>query len=56
MNRKDILTHFGKISHQLAEAKSEIEFAKFKENQRKIEKLESLKELEQDLKNIKKSS
>lgn len=54
MNRKDILTHFGKISHQLAEAKSEIEFAKFKENQREIEKLESLKELEHDLNSISK--
>lgn len=50
MNRKEILTHFGKISHQLAEAKSEIEFEKFKENQRQIEKFESLKELENDLK------
>ena len=53
MNKKNLLTHYGKISHNLAKAKSEKEFEKFKEEQRKIEKVESLIELEQDLKKIK---
>lgn len=54
MNKKELLTHYGKISHALAKAKSEKEFQKFKDKQRKIEKRESLKELETDLKNIQK--
>jgi hypothetical protein len=53
MNKKNLLTHYGKISHNLAKAKSEKELEKFKTAQRKIEKVESLKELEQDLKKIK---
>jgi hypothetical protein len=52
MNRKEILTHYGKISHSLALAKSEKEYDIFKTEQKKIEKQESLKELEEDLKNI----
>lgn len=53
MNRKDLLTHYGKISHSLAKAKSEKEFKKFKVVQLKIGKAASLKELENDLKKIK---
>ena len=53
MNKKNLLTHYGKISHALAKAKSEKEYDKFKKEQKKIEKKESLKELEQDLKKIK---
>jgi len=53
MNKKEILLHYGKISHLLAIAKSEKEYDKFKKEQKKIEKKESLKELEQDLKKIK---
>lgn len=52
MNRKEILTHAGKISHALAKERAEKEFQKFKIGQKQIEKLQSLKELEQDLKNI----
>jgi hypothetical protein len=52
MNRKNLLNHRGKISHALAKAKSEKEFEKFRAEQRKIEKEESLKELEKDLKKI----
>lgn len=53
MNKKDLLTHYGKISHALAKAKSEKEFDEFKNTQRKLEKVESLKELEADFKKIK---
>jgi len=54
LNQKNILTHAGKISHELAVAKAEIEFEKFKDKQKTIEKKESLQELEDDLKKIKK--
>ena len=52
MNKKEILSHYGKITHTLALSKSEKEYDKFKTKQKKIEKKESLKELEQDLKKI----
>lgn len=54
MNEKNILTHQGKISHELAVKKSEEEFKKYKEQQRQIEHLESIKELDSDLKRVKK--
>jgi hypothetical protein len=56
MNRKNLLNHRGKISHTLARTKSEKEFEKFQAEQRKIEKEESLKELEKDLKKISNST
>lgn len=52
MNGKEILTHYGKVTHDLAVAKSQIEFEKFQEKQNKKEKKESLKELEEDLKKL----
>jgi len=53
MNRKDLLTHSGKISHSLALAKSEKEFEKFDKKRKKTEKKESLRELEEDMKKLK---
>lgn len=53
MNKRELLTHAGKISHTLAKIKSEKEFEKFSIKHREIEKVESLKELEDDLKKIK---
>lgn len=53
MNRKDILDHSGKISHSLALARSEKEFEKFNNKRKEIEKQESLKELEGDIKKLK---
>lgn len=53
MNKKDLLTNYWKISHNLAVAKAEKEFDNFKEEQRKLEKIESINELEQDLKKLK---
>lgn len=52
MNRKEILTNYGEISHALAIAKSEKEYEVFKAEQKMIENQESLKELEEDIKNI----
>lgn len=54
LNGRELLTHSGKISHQMALDKSGEEFEKFKHQQRVIEKEASLKELEEDIKNFKK--
>lgn len=45
-----MLTHAGKISHQMALDKSAKEFTKYREILRKMEKEDSLKELENDIK------
>jgi hypothetical protein len=50
MNKKELLINYSKISHALAFAKSEKEFEKFKTKLKETEKIESLKELEEDLK------
>lgn len=52
MNKRELLTHAGKISHQAAVEKSEAEYNKFIENQRLAERDSSLKELEADIKKI----
>ena len=52
LNGRDLLTHAGKISHEKALEKSTIEFEKYKEVQKAIEKSESLKELENDIKKL----
>ena len=49
LNGKELLTHAGKISHQMALEKSSEEFEKYKEVQKQIEKENSIKELEEDL-------
>jgi len=53
MNGRELLTHAGKISHKLAKAKSELEYQKFKEEQKIVEKFQSIKELEEDIKRLK---
>ncbi|MBN2635596.1 MAG: virulence RhuM family protein [Prolixibacteraceae bacterium] len=54
LNGRELLTHAGKISHQQALNKSADEYQKFKDQQKQIEKENSLKELEQDIKKLKK--
>lgn len=54
MNDRNILTHAGKISHALAMQKAGEEYNKYKEARKRIEKTESLKELERDIKRLKK--
>ena len=53
MNGRELLTHAGKISHQLAKEKSELEYQKYKETKKELQKQESLKELEADIKRLK---
>lgn len=53
LNGRELLTHAGKISHEKALQKSEAEFEKFKIAQKAIEKEQSLKEIEEDIKKLK---
>ncbi len=53
MNGRELLKNAGEISHQMAKEKSELEYKKYKENQKQIEKKISLKELENDIKRLK---
>ncbi|MFO7656621.1 MAG: RhuM family protein [Bacteroidales bacterium] len=50
MNGRELLDHAGKISQQMALDKSGKEFEKFKTEQKNLQKEESLKEIEEDIK------
>lgn len=52
MNEKNILEHAGTISHELAVEKATKEYIAYKEQLRQIEHLESIKQLDRDLKSI----
>jgi hypothetical protein len=54
LNGRELLTHAGKISHDMALEKSSAEFEKYKLSQAAIEKEQSLKEIEEDIKRLKK--
>ena len=54
LNGRELLTHAGQVSHQMALDKSEIELEKFKEIETKKEIEKSLKELESDIKKLEK--
>ncbi|MEA2019667.1 MAG: RhuM family protein [Campylobacterota bacterium] len=53
MNGRELLSHAGKISHQMAKDKSELEYQKYKEKKVELQKRESLEELEDDIKRLK---
>jgi hypothetical protein len=55
LNGRELLTHAGKISHDIAMQKSAKEFDKYKIVQKEIEKELNLKEIEEDIKKIVKS-
>ena len=52
LNGRELLTHAGKISHKMALEKSNIAYKKYKEQQRAIEYELSLKEIEEDIKQL----
>jgi len=52
LNGRELLTHAGKISHQLAVEKSAKEYEKFKETQKQLQYEKSLRELENDIKQL----
>jgi len=54
LNGRELLTHAGKISHEMALEKSGEEFEKFRISQKALEKEQSLKEIEEDIKKLKK--
>ena len=54
LNGRELLTHAGKISHEMALKKSEVEFEKYQLTQKALERELSLKELEEDIKKLKK--
>jgi len=49
LNGRELLTHAGRISHEMAVEKSSIEYKKYQELKRTVEREESIKELESDL-------
>ncbi len=53
INGRELLAHAGKITHKLAVEKSELEYEKYKSEQKKLKKLESFTELENDIKKLK---
>jgi len=53
MNGRELLTHAGKISHEMALEKSNEEYQKYQEELKKLQKEESLKEIEEDIKRLK---
>lgn len=52
MNRQNILEHAGTISHDLALQKASEEYDKYKTTQKQMEHVESIKELDQDIKKL----
>ncbi len=53
LNGRELLTHAGKISHQLALEKSALEYDKYRETWKQMQHEESLRELEQDIQQLK---
>ena len=53
LNGRELLTHAGKISHEMALQKSGEEYEKYKLAQKILDKEQNLKELEDDLKKLK---
>ncbi|GHT12462.1 toxin Fic [Bacteroidia bacterium] len=53
LNGRELLTHAGSISHQMALEHSNEEYGKYKREQQKLERENSLKEIEEDIKRLK---
>jgi len=52
LNGRELLTHAGKVSHEMALQKSNIEFEKYIVDQKLLEKEQSLNEIEADIKKL----
>jgi hypothetical protein len=55
LNGRELLTHAGQISHEMALKKSGDEFGKYQLSQKALEKVQSLKELELDILKLKRT-
>ena len=53
LNGRELLTHAGKVSHDMALQKSKLEYEKYQSVQKQIEKEQSLVEIEQDIMKLK---
>lgn len=53
MNGRELLTHAGNISHKMALEKSNNEYQKYTEEVKNLQKEQSLKEIEEDIKKLK---
>ena len=53
MNGRELLDNAGKISHQMAKDKSELEYKRYKEKKIELQRYDSLKELEKDINRLK---
>ena len=53
LNGRDLLNHYGKITRKLADERAELVYQKYKEQKKQIEREESFKELEADIKRLK---
>jgi len=53
LNGRELLTHAGKVSHDMALQKSNMEYEKYQSVQKEIEQEQSLIEIEQDIKKLK---
>ena len=56
LNGKELLTHAGKISHDLAEEKAALEYKRFKQLSQEKESEKNLTELANDIKELKEKS
>lgn len=54
LNGRELLSHAGQISHEMALEKSALEYEKYREEQKKLEHEQSLRELEKDIIELKK--
>jgi hypothetical protein len=54
LNGRELLTHAGTISHQMALERSDQEYSKYRLKQKELEREENLKEIEEDIKRLKK--
>ena len=52
MNGRELLTNSGKISHELAKQKANTEYNTYKKIQKQLQKLESIRELSEDLERL----
>ena len=54
LNGRELLTHAGNISHEMAQEKAALEYDKYRKEQNKLEHEQSMKELEDDINGLKK--
>ena len=52
LNGRELLSHAGKISHEMALQKSEMEYEKYQITQKTLDRDQNLRELEDDIKSL----